>query len=366
METNLRPLTLGEILDRTAQLYRSNFALFFGIAAVYAGVVLVLNLMQLGLTAALPTGRGAGWVLAVRVVSWISLILIVVIGNVTGAATARAVAWVHLDEPATIAGAYRSVRGFVARYLWLGLLKVLIAWSPMGLLYGGFAGTLLYFQAKGLMPRPGAAQAAAANAPATIAFGLAAIAFVLLFFPALIYGTWMALRYALALPACVVEELRAREALKRSVELSKGSRGSIFVLWLLVAVIEVALVGVTQMYFIAAGFRHHFVLAMWLRVLQQVISFFTNSFVAPLLASGMTLFYFDQRVRKEGYDIEWMMQAAGMTLPAAVLAAEPAVVAREAARDTDAVLVPVDTAEAGETETAAPAADQKTADNGHE
>jgi hypothetical protein len=38
METNLRPLTLGEILDRTAQLYRTNFLLFAGISAVYAGV----------------------------------------------------------------------------------------------------------------------------------------------------------------------------------------------------------------------------------------------------------------------------------------------------------------------------------------
>ena len=48
METNLRPLTLGEILDRTAQLYRENFLLFAGIAAVYAGVLLVLSLVQIG------------------------------------------------------------------------------------------------------------------------------------------------------------------------------------------------------------------------------------------------------------------------------------------------------------------------------
>ena len=37
MESNLRPLTLGEILDRTAQLYRTNFLVFSGIFAVYAG-----------------------------------------------------------------------------------------------------------------------------------------------------------------------------------------------------------------------------------------------------------------------------------------------------------------------------------------
>jgi hypothetical protein len=31
-----------------------------------------------------------------------------------------------------------------------------------------------------------------------------------------------------------------------------------------------------------------------------------------MYATGLTLFYYDQRVRKEGFDIEWMMEAAGM------------------------------------------------------
>ena len=44
METTLRPLTLGEILDRTAQLYRANFLVFAGIFSIYAGVALVLGL----------------------------------------------------------------------------------------------------------------------------------------------------------------------------------------------------------------------------------------------------------------------------------------------------------------------------------
>ncbi|MGA2538143.1 MAG: hypothetical protein ABSF53_19180, partial [Terracidiphilus sp.] len=48
MQTDLRPMTLGEILDRTAQLYRTHFVLFAGIAAVYAGALLVLNLIQIG------------------------------------------------------------------------------------------------------------------------------------------------------------------------------------------------------------------------------------------------------------------------------------------------------------------------------
>ena len=53
-------------------------------------------------------------------------------------------------------------------------------------------------------------------------------------------------------------------------------------------------------------------------VVQQLLAFLTNTFVGPIYATGFTLFYYDQRVRKEGYDIERMMQAAGMSpsLPA--------------------------------------------------
>ena len=44
---DLRPLTLGEILDRTFTLYRRNFPLFLGIAAVPAVLQLALNLWNL-------------------------------------------------------------------------------------------------------------------------------------------------------------------------------------------------------------------------------------------------------------------------------------------------------------------------------
>jgi len=40
--------------------------------------------------------------------------------------------------------------------------------------------------------------------------------------------------------------------------------------------------------------------------------FFSNALIGPIYAIGLTLFYYDQRIRKEGYDIEWMMQAAGL------------------------------------------------------
>ena len=47
--------------------------------------------------------------------------------------------------------------------------------------------------------------------------------------------------------------------------------------------------------------------------------FAVKALTKPIYGIALTVFYFDQRIRKEGFDIEWMMQQAGMlALPALV------------------------------------------------
>jgi hypothetical protein len=41
-------------------------------------------------------------------------------------------------------------------------------------------------------------------------------------------------------------------------------------------------------------------------------TFFSGSFVLPIYSIALTLFYYDQRIRKEGYDVEWLMEQAAM------------------------------------------------------
>jgi hypothetical protein len=89
---------------------------------------------------------------------------------------------------------------------------------------------------------------------------------------------------------------------------------------LLILVIELGLAAITQSFFVVAMFvaaRHHGTLPVWLQIAQQIVAFFTNSFIGPMYATGLTLFYYDQRVRKEAYDIEWMMLQAGLVVPGA-------------------------------------------------
>jgi uncharacterized membrane protein len=186
------------------------------------------------------------------------------------------------------------------------------------------------YYVKGFGTDPAAQQASMSN-PQTMFIVIAAfLAFGLLIFPVGIYTSLMGLRYSLAIPASVVEEMKARAAIRRSIDLAKGAWGRIFLLVLLIGAVKTILVMITQFFIFVAAFKHPGQLpGPGIQALSQVIAFFTNTFLGPILAMGVTLFYYDQRVRKEGYDIEWMMQAAGLT-PPEPSTEPPAVAAAEA------------------------------------
>jgi len=314
METTLRPLTLGEILDRTAELYRSNFLLFAGISSVYGGILLLLGLAQIG---AQQGAHGLHWgsgLIAVTIIGVIVLwMAIFVAGGIAVAANTRAVGWVHLGEPASIGAAYRAILPRTGRYLWLMTITYFRAWFPCALIYAAYiALVLVYIRPKGML----APHAPPPDPKTVLVFLVSSVAFLFLLLATVVYGILMSLRYSLSIPACTVENLKARDAIRRSIQLSKGSRGRIFMLGLLAIIIQLGLTGLTQGFFIVVGIKHQGVVPVWMSVVQQLLAFLTNTFVGPIYATGFTLFYYDQRVRQEGYDIERMMQTAGMTQPA--------------------------------------------------
>jgi len=311
MQTTLRPLTLGEILDRTAELYRTNFLLLAGISSVYAGILLVLGLVQIAVQRGFSAMHMNTAIIGAAVIGIVLIALVsLVCGGVAVAANTRAVGWIHLGESASISAAYGAVLPRTGRYVWLLTKIYFLAWFPCVLVYAAYAVLILhYVKAKGFLD-PHSARAIDQTG-ALILLG-ASVTFIVLLLAFGIYGIIMSLRYSLAVPACTVENLSARASIKRSIFLSKGSRGRIFMLGLLTVIIEVGIIGLTQGFFIIAGLKHEGAIPLWMSVLQQILAFLTNTFVGPIYATGFTLFYFDQRVRKEGFDIEHMMEAAGM------------------------------------------------------
>jgi hypothetical protein len=290
----------------------------------------VIGLVLLGLRQWMLSAHLARTLLWLRVslvgVEWLVIFLA---AGAAVAATNRAVAWVHLGEPATIRGAYLSILPRLGRYLWLMTVVFLVVWVPVGFLYLGFFGEAAYLGVG--LGTQGGTRHAHMDPHTAIVFGVVTMAIFLLMIPAFVYAILMGLRYALALPACVLEDLNTRAALRRGIDLSKAGRGRIFVLGLLVGVIKVGVVSISQGFFFIAAFKHHGQVGAGLTAISQVIGFFTNTFLGPIYATGITLLYYDQRVRHEGYDIEWMMQSAGLAVPPAADSGQHAVTAAMAA-----------------------------------
>jgi hypothetical protein len=322
MNEPLRPLNLGEILDRTVNFYRSRFLVFFGISVIPTAVVLVIAsgvffffawMGSSGAATASPAMTGMVTVLFLAAAGLFALPLTLAATALASAAMNHAVNRSWQGEQITIRDAYKAVwkRGW--RYIWLYLLQALIVWvAPLAAWVG-----LVSFSAGIAALSASAGMGAAAGA----LFGLLA---VLIVAGLAGYCIWMLLRLCLAFPACVVEQIPAWDAVKRSSSLSKGTRGRVFVLYLLGTVLGWLLSGGLAL--VAAivvalmpGMntpQHAEATGMIVIFVYYGAAFAVQALTKPVYGIALILFYYDQRIRLEGFDIEWMMQQAGLVVPA--------------------------------------------------
>ena len=133
MHTELRPLSLGEILDRTFQLYRSHFLMFVGISMVTAAIDFVWKLIQTGITRVLVHHIA---VTALGVVSsgfaFVNLFVYTVASAVAIAATCRAVSAIYLGQSTSMIQAYGEIRAHWVRQTWRSaalICRPSVAWS---------------------------------------------------------------------------------------------------------------------------------------------------------------------------------------------------------------------------------------------
>jgi hypothetical protein len=117
MRAELRPSSLGEILDRTAQMYRSHFLVYFGIASIAYAATLVLSLIGnvLFFSHAHANPRAfARFTIGLAGTVGILTLLPVAVGM---AAVMHSVARNYLGETCTIREAYASVGRRWYRYV---------------------------------------------------------------------------------------------------------------------------------------------------------------------------------------------------------------------------------------------------------
>jgi hypothetical protein len=319
MAASTRPLTLGEILDRTVQLYRRNFLLFTGVSVLpSAAYVLVTGSVSLYIAEhgqALKNPKAGPEVflmlgLAGLAFFVIGLPILLGLSAITVSALNGTAIAINRGEQTTV----RASFAYAFRFFWrsLGILCLQILFS---LILPGAAGTGIVVIGSILV---------ALIAGTGGGTGLAVVMGLLMFLlvaALFVICVLIWLRLSLAFPVCASEGQTAWNSIKRSNLLSKGTRGRVFVMYLLVTVLTVI---VYYMLTLPVDLIVKLVLfkstdaieflthpPMALQVFNLFVSCLERAFVLPIYGISLVLFYVDQRTRLEGYDIEQLMANAG-------------------------------------------------------
>ena len=301
MALDLRPLTLAELLDRSFSTYKRHLWLFVGIMAVPASLAVVYSaIMQvlqfaLGIQQQPDPDAKPEQILITMVPVFISAILFLIVYMVIYAfalgATTIAVAHVYKDQPITIGEAYRKVRRHGGRLILLmifGGLRMLGIWLGLVVIAAVLGGLL-----------------------ALVSPLLAPIVMVVGFVLAFVLACVLVIRYGVAVPAVVLEDLTAGGALKRSVNLTEDHRGRVFLLILCAVVITYATLLLFQGPFVFGAMLAGpgTSTALVLTLAGAVVGTIGGMFSGPIMIIGLAMIYYDLRIRKEALDLHMMLEA---------------------------------------------------------
>lgn len=264
-DVDLRPMTLGEVLDRTFKLYRSNFWLFAGIIAVPFLVLLVINIgvagLGIGTGRAVAGGLPSPGLLAGMIGGGLTFgLLYLFLLGAAQAATVFAVSDLYLGRPTGLRECYKRVGAKAVRVI---LILILTGLTVM-------------------------------------------VGFLLLIIP----GFILMCRTAIAVPVSMLEDTKSIRSIERSMELTKGYSGQVFIIFLMVWVLTWIVAMIFQTPFALLIQTQHTV-SFGTLLLQHLSSFISQVLVGPIATIAFSLMYYNLRVRKEAFDIQHLMASLG-------------------------------------------------------
>lgn len=269
----LRPLSIGELLDRTFSLYRNNFVLFVGIGAIPQLLIVLLVIVGAGavgvgaVATRGPMGAVTGALVAVP---------FVIFGYVgawalsQGAAT-YALSQRYMERTATIVESYR----FAMKRFWPLLLLVVTIFCIVG---------------------------------ASFIVGILAL------IVGSVIGACLAMCFcSLAVPVMMLEGRGVMDSLNRSYRLAKTDLGRVFLVMLVAVAIQYAAIylALIPSFALMIVFSQNQTALLWINLLSNLVQVTAAAVAAPLLPIGFALTYYDIRVRQEALDLQMMMAALG-------------------------------------------------------
>jgi hypothetical protein len=306
-------MNLGEILDRSLQIYRKQFWAFLAVAFVPAVVVEGTALADaFGFHLYSSAVSDNHWTLGIYMTRAVFAIgyyhLESFVGFLVFPVILKLVSGIVLCEEIKTHQAWRFFGARWRIYLWLAALTLIAGLVIIeALTIALFVSTMETLDALG-------AKGFLESEPTTVIAGFWFAAGLLAFL-------WVGSSLSLAIPAAAIENLKAFRALGRSWKLTRRSRWRIALTWVALAtaswMLSASFRGILRLIAIRIAHTTH---VRWIShslypILSQTLNLVVLALFGPIYPIALTLFYYDQRIRLEGYDIERMMDAAGLTVP---------------------------------------------------
>jgi hypothetical protein len=240
----LKPRGYGEILDISFDIYKKNFLLLIGVAAIIYIPIAILGAILIGSIAS----ANVPMMIITLVILYFAILILSVLAN---GAMVKVISERYLGNPITIMDAYKFVYSKLFDYILTSIL----------------------------------------------AYILILAGFICLVIPGIIFCFWIAF-----IPQILIlENISGWNNIMRGKNLIGGNAGRLIVFGVLYFII--VLIGS-----LIIGFIFGMVLpgAVHSKAFDHISNSIINIFALPLLTTIITILYYDIRIRKEGFDLEML------------------------------------------------------------
>jgi len=317
-QVDLRPLTTSELIDRGFALYRAHFAGFLLLALLCQGAPLLGQILvtafKLNPTQTEMLEDPASFFSKLGVIAAITLITQVIVFCFEVVITFY-IADAYLGKMPLVKESLRKLTPCVLSSIWTCVLnRILIG---LTFFFPLLASTVIYLYAFFFPPLT--------LFPLVLYVGAAVLLLTASLAPVLV----VFMRLMITVPALALEGHSGWKAIKRSADLVRYDPGLGILYWgemrlsfllLPLFIIELLILSLTSLPLTLHQFgeimRHGSGGQIApppdsILIISQILTFLAGSFILPLYSIATTLFYYDIRIRREGFDLEFMAGQLG-------------------------------------------------------